>query len=285
MRVSFAVVPVLLFVDVVASRAQDTALDQGIALYWSGQYQETIATLSPHRLGELRRDERVECLKYLAFSHVAVGEEDAARDVFVELLEADPAIQLDLSQLSPKILRQFERARDELVQALFEDGKSSYASKDYEQTLDIMNRALLLDSGFVLAREYRELAAEQLSLLEKVAALEAPVAAAVESPPPAEDDRVYHLTSEIQPPVLVSQVNPTYPAAARRARREGIAVVAAVVGADGSVRAAKIVRSVGPDIDRAALEAIRQWRYRPASREGRPVAVHTVIQIAFELEQ
>jgi TonB family protein len=284
-RVSFAVVPVLLFVDVVASRAQDTALDQGIALYWSGQYQETIATLSPHRLGELRRDERVECLKYLAFSHVAVGEEDAARDVFVELLEADPAIQLDLSQLSPKILRQFERARDELVQALFEDGKSSYASKDYEQTLDIMDRALLLDSGFVLAREYRELAAEQLSLLEKVAALEAPVAAPVESPPAAEDDRVYHLTSEIQPPVLVSQVNPTYPAAARRARREGIAVVAAVVGADGSVRAAKIVRSVGPDIDRAALEAIRQWRYRPASHEGRPVAVHTVIQIAFELEQ
>ncbi len=275
-------VPVLLIGSFASiARTAQSPLEQGIALYWSGHYKETIATLAPHRSAELRHDEKVECLKYLAFSHVAVGGEDEAHDAFVELLQTDPATELDASQLSPKILRQFGRARAQLVQELFEQGKSSYASEDYQQSLATMDRALTLDGGFVLAKEYRELAAQQLTLLEKAAALEAP---AVQAPPPDDGDRVYHLTSQIEPPVLVSKVNPDYPLSARSKRREGSVVIAAVVGVDGSVRAAKIVRSVSPDIDRAALEAVRVWRYRPATREGRSVAVHTVIQVDFKLE-
>ena len=82
MRVSLLAMPALLFATT-AALAQSPP-EQAVELYWSGQYQETIQTLTPQRIAELLHDEKVECLKYLAFSQVAVGGEDEARDVFVE---------------------------------------------------------------------------------------------------------------------------------------------------------------------------------------------------------
>jgi protein TonB len=82
------------------------------------------------------------------------------------------------------------------------------------------------------------------------------------------------------------QRKPRYPEAARRDGVEGTTLVKARVLADGSVGAAEVRRSSGsPELDRAAVEAIRDSRFLPAERGGTPVAVWIEIPVVFNLEQ
>jgi protein TonB len=87
----------------------------------------------------------------------------------------------------------------------------------------------------------------------------------------------------MKPPVLISKIQPDYPSAERRAGREGTVIVTAVVGNDGAVREPKVIRSVSPALDAAAVHAVMQWRYRPALLDDREVAVYTVVRLSFDL--
>jgi len=257
-------------------------VERGIEIYWAGQYRETVALLAPLCPAESREDVAIECFKYLAFSHVALGEADMAQQAFSRLLARDAEYQLDESLVSPKILEQFHVARRQLVDELFEKGKTAYFDKNYETATELLAQVLRLDPEQVLAKEYSQLAGEQSALVEKQASL---TKAASEAPPPIEEpeDRVYHVTSRMTPPVLLSKIQPEYPSAERRAGREGTVIVTAVVGKDGGVRDPKVIRSVSPGLDAAAVQAVLQWRYRPALLEEREVAVYTVVRLSFNL--
>lgn len=282
---STALIPLVLL----CGFAAPNSLERGIALYWSGQYEETIDVLTrAQRHDELRNDEKIECLKYIGFSYVAVGDEQGARDAFAELLASDPHHELDESLVSPKIVRQFEASRTRLVEDLFQQGKMRYFDNEYAAARMSMSRVLALDTSHALAREYLQLASEQEELIEKTAALNRQSS----TPPPKEqplepvpDDRVYRLTGQISPPVLLSHVKPDYPLSARRAGKQGKAVITLVIGIDGAVTEAKIIRGLSPDLDQAALEAVRRWRYRPARMNGRPVAVYRIVNLDFQLDR
>jgi protein TonB len=69
-------------------------------------------------------------------------------------------------------------------------------------------------------------------------------------------------------PVVIKRVDPQWPAAAQAAGVQGMVVVELAVAADGTVRDARVLRSV-PLLDEAALAAARQWRFAPAGPEGR----------------
>jgi len=73
-----------------------------------------------------------------------------------------------------------------------------------------------------------------------------------------------------------------YPATAIAARVSGAVIVEAVIGIDGSVRDAHIVRSI-PLLDDAALAAVRQWRYTPTTLNGIPVPVVMTVSVRFEI--
>jgi TonB family protein len=256
---------------------------RGIELYWSGQYRETISLLSALCGTENREDLSIECYKYLAFSHVALGEAERAQQAFSDLLARDAEYRLDEALVSPKILEQFDVSRDRLIAELFENGMAAYFSKDYLRATELLAHVLRLDPEQVLAKEYSQLAMEQVALAEKQASLKNAPAA----PPPAveePDDRVYHLTSRTTSPVLISRVAPDYPAGERRAGREGTVVVSAVIDKDGALREPKVIRSVSPALADAAIRAVLQWRYRPARFEDRNVAVYTVIRLDFDLD-
>ncbi|HSE50454.1 MAG TPA: TonB family protein [Terriglobales bacterium] len=62
---------------------------------------------------------------------------------------------------------------------------------------------------------------------------------------------------------------------------QGTVVVWAVVGADGKVKQVKIARSVNHELDESALEAVRQWIFEPARRDGTPVAVQINVEVNF----
>ena len=82
--------------------------------------------------------------------------------------------------------------------------------------------------------------------------------------------------------LLVHQVKPTYPPLARQARIQGTVVLQAVIGKDGSIQGLKVV-SGHPMLAPAALEAVKQWKYKPYFLNGEPVEVDTTINVNFTL--
>jgi len=80
------------------------------------------------------------------------------------------------------------------------------------------------------------------------------------------------------------QVTPPYPESARRLGVQGTAYLRFEVLPNGRVGAVQIDRSAGhPDLDQAAIEAIRQWRFEPARRGSEPVTVWVTLPVRFEL--
>lgn len=85
-----------------------------------------------------------------------------------------------------------------------------------------------------------------------------------------------------RPPEAIRRRTPHYPSAAREARIEGTVLILALIGDDGRVRDTRIVRSI-PQLDRAAEETVRIWRFKPATHRGEPVEVWVQIPVRFSL--
>jgi protein TonB len=82
--------------------------------------------------------------------------------------------------------------------------------------------------------------------------------------------------------LLVHQVRPVYPALARQARIQGTVVLQAVISKDGSIEGLHLV-SGHPMLAPAAIEAVKQWKYKPYFLNGEPVEVETTINVNFTL--
>jgi TonB family protein len=89
--------------------------------------------------------------------------------------------------------------------------------------------------------------------------------------------------SGITPPQLLREVRPSYTDDARRRRVEGDVVLDIVVRQDGSVGAVTVTRSLGAGLDQRAVEAVRQWRFAPARKQGAAVEVLVEVSVEFKL--
>lgn len=87
-------------------------------------------------------------------------------------------------------------------------------------------------------------------------------------------------TARSTDPVKIKDVQPVYPAIAQNARVTGTVTIEATVGPNGRVTKAEVVRSV-PLLDQAALDAVRQWEYRPSTLNGRPVPAVVTVTVNF----
>ncbi|MGH9366863.1 MAG: energy transducer TonB [Thermoanaerobaculia bacterium] len=81
------------------------------------------------------------------------------------------------------------------------------------------------------------------------------------------------------------RVEPAYPEWARKARLEGTLILQAVIDTSGSVQELRVLKSAHPALDAAAEDAVRQWRYRPATLNGRVVSVYLTVTVQFRLRQ
>jgi TonB family protein len=84
-------------------------------------------------------------------------------------------------------------------------------------------------------------------------------------------------------PRVTYSPDPKYPKQARKAHKEGVVVLSVVVGGDGRTRDIKVVRGLSPELDEAAMDAVKEWKFAPAMKEGNPVAVQIKIEINFRL--
>ena len=97
---------------------------------------------------------------------------------------------------------------------------------------------------------------------------------------PASQSRRIRVAARVAEGNLIHDVTPVYPAEAGRARLAGSVTLVAVIATDGSVKDVRVV-SGPPLLAQAAVEAVRQWRYRPYMVEGVPVEVDAPILINF----
>jgi protein TonB len=85
--------------------------------------------------------------------------------------------------------------------------------------------------------------------------------------------------------VLISRVEPQYTDQARQAQLQGMVRVQAIVRKDGSVDSVQVIQGLGMGLDEAAVAAVRQWRFRPATREGEVVDYPITLSVNFNLRQ
>jgi TonB family protein len=82
---------------------------------------------------------------------------------------------------------------------------------------------------------------------------------------------------------IISKVQPVYPEEAKAAKISGAVNLHVVVGIDGAVRQLDVI-SGPPELQKAATDAVKQWRYKPTKLNGKPVEVDTEVVVTFTLQ-
>lgn len=102
-------------------------------------------------------------------------------------------------------------------------------------------------------------------------------------PTPQPEKRPVKVSGGVMQAQLISRIEPRYPAIAVQTRQSGTVVLHAIISRDGRIEALQVV-SGSPFLVQAALDAVRQWRYRPTMLGGEPVEVETTITVEFRLQ-
>lgn len=88
---------------------------------------------------------------------------------------------------------------------------------------------------------------------------------------------------ETKPPVLINRVEPVYPELAKRARVEGVVILNVRTYEDGRVDQVKVANSRDPLLTRAAIAAVKQWRYQPFYSRGKRYPILFTVTVRFQL--
>lgn len=105
---------------------------------------------------------------------------------------------------------------------------------------------------------------------------------ALPPPPPPPAPAPVRVGGEIKAPALIARVDPEYPALAQAAHLEGLVILEATVDTSGHVESVKVLRSAGL-LDRAAIDAVKQWQYSPLRLNGRPTPFVLTVTVDFHL--
>jgi protein TonB len=89
---------------------------------------------------------------------------------------------------------------------------------------------------------------------------------------------------DIAPPVKVFSPQPGYTEEARQARVQGIVILQAIIDAEGNVTDVRVLKGLPEGLAESAVETVRNWRFKPATLEGKPVPVYFNFTINFSLQ-
>ena len=94
---------------------------------------------------------------------------------------------------------------------------------------------------------------------------------------------VVRVGGDIKAPTKIKDVRPVYPVEAMRAKVTGMVIIEALIGPDGAVQQAQVLRSI-PLLDQAALDAVRQWQFTPTLLNGVPTPVIMTVTVNFTVQ-
>ena len=90
--------------------------------------------------------------------------------------------------------------------------------------------------------------------------------------------------ADITPIHILYRKAPVYPAEAKKNPVNGSVVLQATITEDGMPEDVHVVKSLRMDYDQSAMDAVRQWRFSPAKKDGAPIEVQTHISIHYEIK-
>jgi TonB family protein len=93
----------------------------------------------------------------------------------------------------------------------------------------------------------------------------------------------YRVGGDVKPPVVIRKANPFYPDSARRNNVMGIVILEVLVGKDGRVKETAVRKGLPEGLSQAAIDAVRQWEFKPGTLNGEPVDVIFNLTINFRL--
>ena len=94
---------------------------------------------------------------------------------------------------------------------------------------------------------------------------------------------VYHPGGGISTPKIIFSVDPEFSDEARRAKYQGVVVISLIVDAQGNPQHVRVTRQLGMGLDEKAVEAVKQYKFKPALMQGKPVPVEINIEVNFQL--
>ena len=304
-RTSTAVVAVATLVSVF--RAAPTAaadLVEAKALYGNASYDDAIQELNAiHNPGQAN-----EVDQYLALCLLALGRTSDAERPLEEILARDPLYVMSQTDTSPKLLDLFHQVRRRVLPAAAFDaytrGRADYDAKQYKAAVDDFKQLIAiskdpeagdsvgalkqLGDGFLVLSE-AALAPAPPAPAAAPAAMPAAAAdsATVPRAPLDDPDRVYTAAdSGVVPPKAIDRRLPPWePTDRALAQRQFRGALAVVVDERGAVESASVPASVTPDYDRALLAAAKQWKFRSATKDGKPVKYLAMIEVLLQPAQ
>jgi TonB family protein len=98
------------------------------------------------------------------------------------------------------------------------------------------------------------------------------------------NDKVYRIGSGVSAPFLAYDPDPQFTPEAKKAKYQGVCLVELIVDENGNPRNVRVVRPLGMGLDQKAIEAVSQYRFKPATMGGKPVPVKVNIEVNFKLD-
>ncbi|HVS02511.1 MAG TPA: TonB family protein [Thermoanaerobaculia bacterium] len=105
-----------------------------------------------------------------------------------------------------------------------------------------------------------------------------------EGPPPAEPEGPIIVAGDVVPPEKTFAPQPVYPEMARKARVQGVVIVQAIIDKQGQVTNVKVLKGLPMGLDQAAAEAVKKWKFKPATLNGKPVDVYYNLTVNFRIQ-
>jgi len=262
-------------------------------LYASARYDEALAVLNDLRPADASNavSDRKSIEQYRSLCLLALGRGSEAESAIAAVVTADPSYLPGDAEASPRVRTAFSDVRKRLLPEIattrYAEAKASFDRKDHATAAQQFRLVIKLledpDMGGKLP-DMRTLANGFLDLaVAATAPPPAPKPTVVTPPPPpvpqSDPARIYTmLDKEVLPPVVIRQGMPSLtPAMKSQARDRG--VIEVVIDEQGRVSFAAVRSSVHPMFDSELLSTARDWRYQPATFQGKPVKYRKMIQI------
>ncbi len=255
------------------------AIEAARELYGAAAYQEALDLLDRLKAGRPPGPQpAVDAQRALCL--LALGRTFEARQVFAQLLIANPDFRLSADEVSGRVLDTFREVRREVlprtISRAFQLARHAYTYQLWDDAARGFERVIALSQDPDMpgdARHTAEMADLARGYLDLLAARRPPLKVRALSgivPLPAAAQDVFGDDDpEVTPPEPIEQRLPPWPAVLRQVRASG--VIEVVIDEQGRVASAVMRPGAHPVYDSLLLEAARRWRYRPALRFNRAV--------------
>ncbi|HEV2468804.1 MAG TPA: energy transducer TonB [Candidatus Sulfotelmatobacter sp.] len=94
---------------------------------------------------------------------------------------------------------------------------------------------------------------------------------------------IFHVGGGVSAPRAIYQPEPEFSEEARKAKYQGVCTLGLIVGTDGRPTNIRVLGSLGMGLDEKAIEAVKNWRFEPAMKDGHPVRVEIAVEVDFHL--